>query len=233
MTNFERELEKAAKLAEIFEPKYGGKDHSGYETLMKYEVNNYLNEAFESGAKWALDELSKTEGFEKRWIQYEDKYCIETCYPFDPSKANPIETLVDPELDDRPIVEFIELRALTAANAKLELNAEIISAKDAEIKSLEIKLRICNDRSLRTYDGLTDKADRADALEAENATLKAKLEKCRSQRDYELKERSRLYDKQENKEQFAASYIKLLDTELDQISAVENKVSPRGEKENE
>ena len=33
----------------IFEPKYGGKDHSGYDTLMKYEINGYLQESFERG----------------------------------------------------------------------------------------------------------------------------------------------------------------------------------------
>ena len=122
---FKEKLEQVAK--EYSQQFYGlPEDHS-------------MND-FTSGAKWALDELSKGEGFEKRWIQYEDKYCIETCYPFDPSKANPIETLVDPELDDRPIVEFIELSAITAANAKLELNAEIISARNAEIEKLRARL---------------------------------------------------------------------------------------------
>jgi chromosome segregation ATPase len=142
--------------------------------------------------------------------------------------------------------------------AKLELaNAEIETYKgilrrveinqsdlESENTSLEIKLRICNDRSLRTYDGLTDKADRADALEAENAklkedndllkaalktqntlndsafaenaTLKAKLEKCKEQRNFWIS-----LNKQDN------CYIYMLisreDAEISQIIAVDNK----------
>lgn len=45
-----QEIEQAAQLEEIYEPKYGGKDHSGYGTLMKYEVNGERSECFEKGA---------------------------------------------------------------------------------------------------------------------------------------------------------------------------------------
>ena len=44
--------EKREALAEqerIYEPKYGGKDHSGYDTLMKYEVNDEREECFIKG----------------------------------------------------------------------------------------------------------------------------------------------------------------------------------------
>lgn len=42
-------MNELSKAERIFEPKYGGKDHSGYDTLMKYEINEYLVEAFERG----------------------------------------------------------------------------------------------------------------------------------------------------------------------------------------
>lgn len=48
----ERMIEAAATKEEIYEPKYGGKDHSGYETLMRYEVNDERYECFEKGAKF-------------------------------------------------------------------------------------------------------------------------------------------------------------------------------------
>jgi hypothetical protein len=43
-------IKKMAQAQRIFEPKYGGKDHSGYDTLMKYEVNDYLEQAILDGA---------------------------------------------------------------------------------------------------------------------------------------------------------------------------------------
>lgn len=38
-----------AEQERIYEPKYGGKDHSGYDTLMKYEVNDEREECFIKG----------------------------------------------------------------------------------------------------------------------------------------------------------------------------------------
>jgi hypothetical protein len=55
-------IEDEAAKQSIFEPKYGGKDHSGYDTLMKYEVNGYLEEYFEKGAMFTfelMDEYAK------------------------------------------------------------------------------------------------------------------------------------------------------------------------------
>ncbi len=45
-------LDEASKSEKIYEPKYGGKDHSGYDTMMKYEINYERMEAFDNGAIW-------------------------------------------------------------------------------------------------------------------------------------------------------------------------------------
>lgn len=52
MTREDRICDAALK-ERIYEPKYGGKDHSGYDTLMKYEINDEREEAFCHGAIWA------------------------------------------------------------------------------------------------------------------------------------------------------------------------------------
>lgn len=54
---FEAALDEFAetKAIQCFEPKYGGKDHSGYETLMRYEVNDERADACYIGARWARD----------------------------------------------------------------------------------------------------------------------------------------------------------------------------------
>ncbi len=52
-------LQDEAVKQRIFEPKYGGKDHSGYNTLMLYEVNDYLEEYFEKGGKFIIELLLK------------------------------------------------------------------------------------------------------------------------------------------------------------------------------
>lgn len=53
MTHLSEDVKKKRdELAEkerIYEPKYGGKDHSGYDTLMKYEVNDEREAAFCNG----------------------------------------------------------------------------------------------------------------------------------------------------------------------------------------
>jgi len=50
MTKEQREeMERLAKAEHIYEPKYGGKDHSGYDTMMKYEINYEREEAFCNG----------------------------------------------------------------------------------------------------------------------------------------------------------------------------------------
>jgi hypothetical protein len=41
--------DELAKAQMIYEPKWGGKDHSGYDTLMKYEINYERAECFELG----------------------------------------------------------------------------------------------------------------------------------------------------------------------------------------
>ena len=50
---FEAARDEAAEAEKIYEPKYGGKDHSGYETMMKYEINYERMEAFTNGANWS------------------------------------------------------------------------------------------------------------------------------------------------------------------------------------
>lgn len=45
----------------IYEPKYGGKDHSGYDTMMKYEVNYERHEAFIAGFDAAIKAVSESE----------------------------------------------------------------------------------------------------------------------------------------------------------------------------
>lgn len=61
---FERLKLEASVKEYIYEPKYGGKDHSGYQTLMLYEVNYEREEAFLNGADWAykycMDEVVNT-----------------------------------------------------------------------------------------------------------------------------------------------------------------------------
>lgn len=47
--DWQAERDKAAQAERIYEPKYGGKDHSGYDTLMKYEVNDEREDCFARG----------------------------------------------------------------------------------------------------------------------------------------------------------------------------------------
>lgn len=54
MTTITDLIKKAALKEEIYEPKYGGKDHSGYNTMMLYEVNGERYECFEKGANFLL-----------------------------------------------------------------------------------------------------------------------------------------------------------------------------------
>jgi DNA repair exonuclease SbcCD ATPase subunit len=46
-------IEQEAETEMIYEPKYNGKDHSGYETMMKYEINDERFDAFVNGATYA------------------------------------------------------------------------------------------------------------------------------------------------------------------------------------
>lgn len=55
---FEKWANEASIAEAIYEPKYGGKDHSGYETLMKYEVNYEREECFVNGALKAFELLA-------------------------------------------------------------------------------------------------------------------------------------------------------------------------------
>jgi len=43
-------IEAQALTERIYEPKYGGKDHSGYNTMMLYEVNDEREDCCERGA---------------------------------------------------------------------------------------------------------------------------------------------------------------------------------------
>lgn len=49
---YKKARDEAAAKERIYQPKYGGKDHSGYETMMKYEVNDEREDAFCIGADW-------------------------------------------------------------------------------------------------------------------------------------------------------------------------------------
>lgn len=53
----EQWIERESKKQKIYQPKYGGKDHSGYETLMKYEVNYERVECYQAGAHSILPML--------------------------------------------------------------------------------------------------------------------------------------------------------------------------------
>jgi hypothetical protein len=55
--DWKERVEAAAAKEEIFERKWGGKDHSGYDTIMLYEVNDHRNECFVKGAEWAIENL--------------------------------------------------------------------------------------------------------------------------------------------------------------------------------
>jgi hypothetical protein len=57
-------IEKEAVKEEIYEPKYGGKDHSGYSTMMLYEVNSERSECFQKGAEYGYSLAQQ----EREWI---------------------------------------------------------------------------------------------------------------------------------------------------------------------
>lgn len=46
----QKKIEKQSRTEHIYEKKYGGKDHSGYDTMMKYEINYEREDAFVNGA---------------------------------------------------------------------------------------------------------------------------------------------------------------------------------------
>lgn len=74
-------IEKAAKAEEIYEPKYGGKDHSGYDTMMKYEINSIRSDCFEKGAEFGFNLAIKqaeilVEALENIEVDYETSYQI-------------------------------------------------------------------------------------------------------------------------------------------------------------
>lgn len=53
----DKRRDKASACERIYEPKYGGKDHSGYETLMKYEINDEREDCFSMGFDLAVELL--------------------------------------------------------------------------------------------------------------------------------------------------------------------------------
>lgn len=61
---FKKARDEASISEHIYEPKWGGKDHSGYDTIMKYEVNSERDEAFCNGADWAYEWC----GIGKTWV---------------------------------------------------------------------------------------------------------------------------------------------------------------------
>lgn len=57
-------IDKQSEVEAIYEPKYGGKDHSGYDTMMKYEVNYERMDAFSNGLTKGIE---IAEGFAE-WV---------------------------------------------------------------------------------------------------------------------------------------------------------------------
>jgi hypothetical protein len=100
-------------------------------------------------------------------------------------------------IDRETTLETINTQAetierLTSWNEELQ---RLCLEKDDEIAQIKAKLWIANDRGLRTYDGMAEKADRADKLQAEldqvikigvegqreiNRKLSVELAKCKA-----------------------------------------------------
>jgi hypothetical protein len=61
--HIKEKIRQEAYKERIYQPKYGGKDHSGYNTIMLYEVNDERDECFEKGANYgyslAQDEIKE------------------------------------------------------------------------------------------------------------------------------------------------------------------------------
>jgi hypothetical protein len=156
---------------------------------------------FDHAVKWALDELSKGDGFKEYWIDKRDMTicdskrisygCARNFFPVGKTSEQ---------------IHTVDIRALTAANAKLELmnqNCISLGLHESRMQTLDDKLEHLLEVNKE--------------LGAENATLKAKLEKCKEQRNY-------LIDNYYNEENLP-DQTEHFDAELAQISAVENKVS--------
>lgn len=87
---FDAIRDELANKERIYEPKYGGKDHSGYDTLMKYEVNDYREECFIKGfdvaVKLCRDEIDK--------LQTQIEFLKQYYNPEDTSVKTMVETFV-------------------------------------------------------------------------------------------------------------------------------------------
>ena len=104
------------------------------------------------------------------------------------------------------------------AKRLLELRSELDKYGGDTVK---ITISSYSEPLQKTQDFITTAAN--DITEILNDYLKVKrqLEKCKEQRNYEINSRSKDHDKMENKERFAAGYIKLLDAELEQVGMEE------------
>lgn len=68
-----KQIEGEAHKQRIYEPKYGGKDHSGYDTMMLYEVNDEREDCFDKGAEFgyqlAQQEITTLQQWKKEALE--------------------------------------------------------------------------------------------------------------------------------------------------------------------
>lgn len=60
-------IDEQSRNEAIYEPKYGGKDHSGYDTMMKYEVNYERMDAYDNGLTKGIE---IAEGGFTKWVAW-------------------------------------------------------------------------------------------------------------------------------------------------------------------
>lgn len=65
----------------IYEPKWGGKDHSGYDTLMKYEVNGEREDAFCNGFDSCAEILLTEIEVMRSALKIAESYMFQACQP--------------------------------------------------------------------------------------------------------------------------------------------------------
>lgn len=112
----------------IYEPKYGGKDHSGYDTLMKYEVNYEREDAF-------------CRGFESCHSVYLERANA----TWDEAKVlNEIKRLKDYKAEYLKIQLERKVQDLRIQSDEVVIDQQhkIIEVKDARITELEAQLGV-------------------------------------------------------------------------------------------
>lgn len=152
-------IDTASESEKIYEPKYGGKDHSGYDTMMKYEINYERMDAFENGAKWMYEQLA-TDGREE--LEKENGRA------FDKIRNN-----IKPE--NKMIVDLeIEVKKLQSSlkekeNAIISIKGlvETVYLKQIEELKAELEAMRADEIVLKEYF-----KDQLDELTAENERLK-------------------------------------------------------------